>query len=268
MRKKQKKQRNLLFAAVGSVAAFFGLRGLIRWLQNRSSYEEYLPQSRSIMPMPGSEVYNQYQTEVAAVPVTGEAALAVEEQVDEAILSGLDLDDRQETEPQGMTGMQQGVSQYDTQANQAMERNRETGSQQENMSDDLLEPFSRVLMSFHSMVNLLHSRRAESGSATAGQRSLSSEDMSTFQETIDNVQEPLSDMGKGNLGDRSLQKRMYDLMMKVQDGLQNNEYTDDDLLRIYDEVKTEVCQLTPKIQSAGSGIETNIDIVRQVYDCG
>jgi hypothetical protein len=124
---------------------------------------------------------------------------------------------------------------------------------------------ARYLLAFSNMIDLLRERRRESDSAGAAGRSLTPADRSRILDVVDRLEEDVPDYGLGNLEDDSPQERAYRLMVKVRDALQNLDYTDDDLFRLYGEVRSEACRALREIQPDGAGEE--LEQVYQAYEC-
>jgi hypothetical protein len=72
---------------------------------------------------------------------------------------------------------------------------------------------------------------------------------------------------RATLGKNSLAKRSYTLTRKLRDALDNLDYTGSDLFRIYGEVRTELCSLTPELDKSGQVTITGLDHIRQLYEC-
>lgn len=133
--------------------------------------------------------------------------------------------------------------------------------------EDLISPMAQYLISFNHLIEMLRERRAsgvDTGSGTA--RSISPGDRTRFEDELQRLDEMLPEIGDGSLGEGSLQERIYQLMWKTRDGLQNLSYDDDDLFRINGEIRSEACRLMKDIR--GSGIQTGEDFEEAYRVCG
>ena len=215
-----------LASAVGAVAAFFGVRGVVRWFQRRAHEEQrqarVTRRMQSVQQSTGGAIGHQPvdQPDRQPIPATGLAAPDVETltqpATDIAVL---------------------------------------------NQSSSLVE----YLFNFYEMIELLRIRRKESGGGNGG-RSLTPVDRTHFQEVVDRLEEQMPEVNRDDIQTGTLPAQIDRLMTKVRDGLQNLEYTDDDLFRIYGEVRSEACKVMEAMREMG--FTENLARVRQMYDCG
>ena len=227
-----------LITVAGAAAAFFGVRGLVRWMQSRSHNERRQTQIRQRMQRQVSERLEGVSQPASYQPV--------------------DQPDRQPIPATGTDVATPEVEEITRVMNE---------SAYPVTVGEMVSPLAQYLLGFRSLIELLRSRRRENGGAGSG-RSLTLDDRGQFQETLDRLEELIPDYGAGNLEENSLQERIYRLTVKVRDAVQNTSYTDDDLFRINGEVRTEACRVLDEIQSAGAGTGDDFYEARQVYECG
>lgn len=132
--------------------------------------------------------------------------------------------------------------------------------------EDQAEPLAQYLLAFNDLIEQLRTRRKDAGTISNG-RSLTPEDRSSFQDTLNRLEAQIPDYGEGNLEEGSLQERIYRLTVKVRDTLQNLDYNDDDLFRLNREFRTEACKILAEMMPSGAGAMTDLDQVRLIYEC-
>jgi len=132
--------------------------------------------------------------------------------------------------------------------------------------EDQAEPLAQYLLAFNDLIEQLRTRRKDAGTINNG-KSLTPEDRSSFQDTLNRLEATIPDYGKGSLEEGSLQERIYRLTVKVRDALQNLDYNDDDLFRLNGELRTEACKVLAEIMPSGAGAMTELDQVRLIYEC-
>jgi hypothetical protein len=132
-----------------------------------------------------------------------------------------------------------------------------TGSGVPLTSESLLVEY---LLGLHRMVEILRERRQDTGGANAGMgSSLEPADRAEFQSLVDRLESQRVDYGKDQLIGEGRDVHIQRLTMKIRDALENLDYTDDDLFRIYGEVRSEACQ---EIRG-----QDGFDAVRGLYEC-
>lgn len=222
-----------LAGVAGVLLAFFGVRALMRWMQQRSHDETYQARARQRLRsaetydvdkmerMPqGTRYQQQDQPDRQPIPTTG---------IGEAEMLEMDV----------------------------------TGNPQVETSDQT-SALAQALISFREMIDQLRVRRAEAGSDTGNGdlRSLTPTDRDHFREAADDLSYLLEGYAAGNVENDPLQSSIYRLTVKVRDAMQNPDYTDADLFRINGEVRTEACRLAAEMP-------TNADMeqVVELYEC-
>jgi hypothetical protein len=129
----------------------------------------------------------------------------------------------------------------------------------------LADTLTEYLFSFRGMIDQIRLRRRE---GAAGERSLTPADRQGVEESLRRLEDRIPDYGEGNLEDGSLQERMYRLMAKTREALENTGYSDDDLFRINGEVRTEACRLLADLRAQGLPAGARADDVLALYECG
>lgn len=226
---KKKRIIPILLGAAGAVAAFFGVRDLIRWIQQRVHNQQYQEQVRERMQAQAPRYQPVDQPDRApafsAIPATGTQAAELASEVT------LDM-------PQGAS-----VETMNT------------------LSGALVD----YLLSFNDMIEQLRERRRETG--TTNGRSLTPADRTRFEEELERLEDSLAGFSEGDWVDGTLEERIYHLAVKSRDALGNLDYTDDDLFRIYGEIKSESCRLLNEIQSEGTFTGSDLERAFQAYQC-
>ena len=232
-----------LLSASGAVLAFFAVRKLMAWMQGRQEYDN-TPFQRRMQSM----VMDAQTSPIGQSDPHGSQAFS--SPVEGTRYQPQSQPDRQPIPATGVTAEQ--VSEM-----------TEAVKRPEHMDiDGLVDPLVQYLMSFHSMINMVRSRRQDN---KTGNRSLTSEDQMTFQEAVERLEDSVSVYQPGDFALNSLEGRIYRLSTKVRDALQSMDYTDDDLFRINGEVRSEACGLLRQIQPDQSAVD--LDLVRQIYEC-
>lgn len=212
-----------LASAAGAVAAFYGMRALMRQVKARSYNQDR--QNRALHRLQSRSEHASFRQEGQEIPITAGGAAAAEMIRDVAA-------------PVPPVGLSQQV-----------------------------DRMAQYLISFNNMIDLLRQRRAENPDKGPGIRSLEAADRVRVMEVVNRLEADLPDYAEGNFEDGSLQERIYHLTVKARDALQNKAHTDDDLFRLYGEMRPEVCRLLMEIKATGEDAGTYFDRVSMAFGC-
>jgi hypothetical protein len=134
------------------------------------------------------------------------------------------------------------------------------------VQDEFVAPLIAHAIAFDSMISMLRSRQ-QSGEGFEGTESLTSDDRSSIQAMLDEMDLQVTDYDEASMGDNPLARRTDQLTRKLRDALDNPNYSGSDLFRIYGEVLTELCSLTRDLNNSKQGTITGLDHIRQLYKC-
>lgn len=230
-----------LISAVGTAVAFFGVRQLVRWWQQREQEQEYS----------GSAQRRLVRRE-------GEQGITVSEP--RAVMEEAGPGYRPATQPIPATGV------VEKEIRTAPQEVKEREHAQPAVAD-MVRPLVHYLLIFANMIEEIRTHRQESGDMATHQ-SLSAADRNRFFEGLDGVEGAIPDYGQGSLIGDSLQERMYRLTVKVRDAMKNMDYTDADMFRVNGEVRSEACQLLNEIGPERLIAGENFERAWRIYECG
>lgn len=252
-------------SAAGAVGAFFGMRALMQFMQSRRNDRERFERLRDrfdqhsgyvdrgeVPPAPRYQPVDQPDRKYESDTFRGQSM-------------GRDLDAEEDRGRTGETTQREREA-IPTTGKGSMSSPDVTAYTRDQMVDtetNLAMPLAQYLLTFYSMINLLHARR-QSGGGT-GTRSLNAEDLGRYSEALNRLREITPEMDRADFAQGSPQYQAYDLILKVRDALENHAYSDDDLFRINGEVKSVACRVLSVMPQGDTG--TYLDQARRAFDC-
>ena len=252
MHENRKSATKLLLTAAGAAAAYFAVRALMDWMRSGASSRAWRSRDWHNRDFQQGQTSRQ---EARAAQVRGfqgrstRAGSMSQQQVDQP--------DRQPIPNTGQTYTT-------TEMSGLLDADAPPVS-----VEDQTGPLAQYLLAFHELIQMLRERRSAGSEASSGLgRSLNAGDRARFDERLQRLDELLPEYGEGNLEENSLQERVYRLIWKARDGLQNLNYDDDDLFRINGEIRTEACRLLREIRDSGFSGGEDFEQAISAYECG
>jgi hypothetical protein len=222
MMEKKNRSRMLkgLGAAVGTIAAVFGIRWAARQMQRRRWSQGRWQQMESTEWENTESVYGR-----EAIPATGSMAQ------DAGFAAGAPV---MEAAPLNL--------------------------------EALAAPLIEYLLAFNSIVSILRSRQSNPDYDRSQQLQPVGQQES-MRNVLEQLQNKLPDYSEADVKRGSLENKTYQMATRVRDVLQNLEYTDDDYLRIFDELRPEVCKIAQALQESDAVTITGLEQIREYYQC-
>lgn len=265
-RKKQNKLMTRLITAAGAVSAIIGVRALMRWMGQRSDEEPYSYRAQERMPVTGvtsmgrteerEESAGSYKGErpFEGTPPT-EGAPSVEGERDRASIPS--------------TGM---LSEQVVDRPRAQDRMEETAFSTGVETDQpvpvgsLVGPFIVHLLSFHNMINMLEQRRDAAANNVVSDTYMP-DARAGGADAVDSLEAQLPEFDRSALVRGSLQARIFEMMDRIREVLQNTDYSEEQLFKIKDEVRPAVCKILDLIHKEEEDFVTGFEDVRKAYAC-
>ncbi len=251
--------------AAGAVGAFFGVRALMQYMQHQRHNRERFERLRDRFDQHPGYVDREETPPTPRYQPIDQPDRMTEAGMYRGQSMGHDLD--AEESRGGMSESAQrereGIPATGIGGAAPPEVTAYTRDQMVDTETNLAMPLAQYLLTFYSMINLLHARR-QSGSGT-GVRSLNAEDVGRYSEALERLREITPEKDRADFAQGSPQYQAYDLILKVRDALESTSHTDDDLFRINGEVKSIACRVLSMMPEGDTG--TYLDQARRAFEC-
>jgi hypothetical protein len=279
MRRKQKNNlRTGLLMAVGAVSAFFGARALMSWLRQRSDealVSERLQERLEGAGFPGGPVTepnftptgmsSRQEPGVPTADVISTGRTEVGENYQEPFQREGSMRSERNQEPIPTTGMGEQVMDRPRAKDRSLDKGMEnmTETDQPVPVGSLVGPLIVHLLSFHNMINLLQMRRQ-----TASESNTNTPDVRAGgADAVSSLDAQIPEFDHAAIVHGSLQERMMQMMDRTRDALQNTDYSEDQLFKIHDDLRTAICKVLDLLHKAGQDDVTGFEDVEKAYTC-